>query len=365
MTVRKRKDTGKWACDFYYNGERIQRTLQFARSRKQAEQAEAVIMSKVFQQAYGLEKTPDEWFEDFVVKTFLPYSEANKKTFRCDVLICRVLVKYFKRVTLRQITPLMIESFKQAFLKTPTKFGGVRSNATVNYHLAVLSKILSMAADAEILDSNPCQKVKKLKVNNERMRVLSEDEEARLMVALGPNEQVKRVVLLALNTGLRRGEILNLKWFDLDFKRKTILVQTSKSGRKRIVPMNKTVFSMFAGMGRMNEFVFPSDVTGRPIVEIKRSFGTALKRARITDFRFHDLRHTAATRMADAGADPFTLMKLLGHTDIRMTARYTHATDTALRRAVTNLDENRVFGDVLVTGTDQERLTAVPDAVSR
>ncbi len=349
MTVRKRKDTGKWTCDFYYNGERIVRTLQFVRTRKEAEQAEAVIMHKVFQQAYGLARKPDVRFEDFVIETFLPYSEANKKSFRCDVLICRVLAKHFKGFGLRQITPPVIENFKQVFMKTPTKFGGPRSNATVNYHLSVLSKILSMAVDAEILEVNPSQRVKKLRVNNERMRVLSGDEETRLIAALAPNVQVRRLVLLALHTGMRRGEILNLRWLDIDFQRDTIVVQMSKSGRKRIVPMNKTVRSMLGEIARVSEFVFPSEVTGRPVVEIKRSFGTAMKKAGIRDLRFHDLRHTAATRMADGGADAFTLMKILGHSDIRMTARYTHATDSAIRRAVTNLDENRVFSDGLAT----------------
>src|ERR1700755_1427283 len=105
MTVRKRKDRNIWICDFYYNGQRIVKTLKFVRTKKEAEQAEAVIMNQVFQQAYGLEKKPDKRFEDFVVETYLPYSEANKKSFYLDVLICRVLVQAFKGKTLRQITP--------------------------------------------------------------------------------------------------------------------------------------------------------------------------------------------------------------------------------------------------------------------
>lgn len=120
MTVRKRKDTGKWVCDFYYNGERIIKTLKFARTKKEAEAAEAVIMNEVFKQAYGFDEKPDKRFEDFVIETFLPYSEANKKSFYCDVLICRILVQKFKGKNLRQITPPMIESFKQEFLNKPT-----------------------------------------------------------------------------------------------------------------------------------------------------------------------------------------------------------------------------------------------------
>ncbi len=349
MTVRKRKDTGKWVCDFYYNGERIVKTLKFTRTKKEAEQAEAVIMNQVFQQAYGFDEKPDKRFEDFVVETFLPYSEANKKSFYCDVLICRVLVQAFKSKTLRQITSAMIETFKQEFLNKPTKHKKRRSPATVNYHLSILSKIFSLATDAELIESNPCFRVKKLKLNNQRVRVLSGEEETRLLSALGDNESVKNIVTVALHTGMRRGEIFNLKWFDVDFTRGLIQIQKSKTNRKRIVPINKTVKSMLENLKRKSEYVFPSPKTGGKLTEIKRSFGRAVKTAGISDFRFHDLRHTAASRMADAGADAFTLATILGHSDIRMTARYTHATNSAIHRAVANLEENSDFGNELVT----------------
>ena len=244
MTVRRRKDTGKWVCDFYYNGERITRTLKFARTKKEAEAAEAVLMNKCFQQAYGFDQKPDKRFEDFVVEAFLPYSEANKKSFYDDVLICRVLVKAFGKRNLRQITPMMVEEFKQRFLMTPTKHGRKRSRATVNYHLSVLSKIFSMAVDAELIDANPCFRVKKLKLNNQRMRVLSSEEEAKLLSALEESPLTKDIVLVALHTGMRRGEIFNLKWFDLDFDRRMIQVRESKSGRKRLVPINETIMPL-------------------------------------------------------------------------------------------------------------------------
>ncbi|MGI8786985.1 MAG: tyrosine-type recombinase/integrase [Pyrinomonadaceae bacterium] len=349
MTVRRRKDTGKWVCDFYYNGERIIRTLKFARTKTEAGAAEAVIFNSVFKQAYGFDAKPDKRFEDFVIETFLPYSEANKKSFYDDVLACRVLIEAFKNKTLRQITSPMIEQFKQERLNQPTKNKRLRRPATVNRSLSVLSKIFSLAFDAELVEANPCSRVRKLRTNNERVRVLSTEEEERLFAALSGNELVKQIVVVALHTGLRRGEIFNLKWFDVDFTRGFVQVRESKSDKKRIVPMNRTVRMLLGGLKRTSEFVFPSPRTGRRLDNIKKGFRRAADEASIGDFRFHDLRHTAATRMADAGADAFTLMKILGHSDIRMTARYTHATDVALRRAVENLDENSDFSNVLVT----------------
>ncbi len=340
VTVRKRKDTGSWITDFSHNGERIQRVLKFARTRKEAEAAEAVIMSQVFKQAYGFENKQDTLFENFIVENFLPYSEANKKSFRCDVLACTVLIRHFKGKSLRQITPPLIESFKQDFLKTPTKHGGQRSKATVNNHLSILSKILSMAVDADMLDANPCFKVKKFRLNNQRIRVLSAEEEARLFQALSGNVLVRDIVALALNTGMRQGEIFNLKWFDVDLNRRIIIVQESKSDRKRIVPLNETADALLRERSKTTEYVFPSPQTGRRLDNIKRSFTSAMAKAGIKDFRFHDFRHTFATRMAERGSDPFTLMRILGHSDIRMTTRYTHATDNALHRAVANLVAN-------------------------
>ncbi|MGI8466877.1 MAG: site-specific integrase [Pyrinomonadaceae bacterium] len=175
------------------------------------------------------------------------------------------------------------------------------------------------------------------------------EEESKLFIALGSNELVKQIVTIALHTGLRRGEIFNLKWFDVDFNRALIQVRESKSGKKRLVPMNRSVRNLFNGLKRKSEYVFPSPRTGGKLVDVKKGFRKALANAKIPDFHFHDLRHTAATRMAEAGADAFTLMKILGHSDIRMTARYTHASDLALRRAVENLDVSSQFSNELVT----------------
>ncbi len=313
-------------------------------------------MNQVFQQAYGFEAKPDKRFEDFVIETFLPYSETNKKSFYYDVLICRVLVPAFQNKTLRQITPPMIEALKQELFNRPTKHGQKRSPATVNRHLSALSKIFSLAEDAELVDSNPCKRVRKFQLDNQRMRVLSSDEEVRLFSELEKNKLVAQIVQTALHTGMRRGEIFNLKWFDVDFSRGLIQVRVSKSNKKRLVPMNETVRQLLNKLEKMSEFVFPSPKTNKRLNQIKTSFRKAVERAGLEDFRFHDLRHTAASRMAEAGASPFTLMKILGHSDIRMTSRYTHATDLAIRNAVANLDDFSLFGNESATKKEGQAL---------
>jgi hypothetical protein len=148
---------------------------------------------------------------------------------------------------------------------------------------------------------------------------------------------------------LRRGEICALQFFDLNFDRGLIHVRNTKNGKDRIIPMNRIVRQLLENQKvlraqpRKNRdgtlkvpstYVFPSPRTDERLVEIKYSFARAVKEAKFTDLRFHDLRHTAATRMGDAGADAFTLAAIFGWSDIRMAMRYTHAMEDAKRRAV-------------------------------
>ena len=110
-------------------------------------------------------------------------------------------------------------------------------------------------------------------------------------------------------------------------------VRVSKNGKDRFVPINQTVRRMLEGLPRTSEYVFPSPKTEGRLVDVKFRFDKAKREAGIRYFRFHDLRHTAATRMADRGADAFALAEIFGWSDVRMALRYTHATDESKRRA--------------------------------
>ena len=116
-----------------------------------------------------------------------------------------------------------------------------KAPATVNRELSVLSKIFTVAVRNEKAETNPCQNVQRIALDNERVRYLTEDEEKRLFASMGDNEQLKSIVTVALHTGMRRGEIFNLKWFDLDFDRGVIQVRKTKTKLNRVVPMNARV----------------------------------------------------------------------------------------------------------------------------
>jgi integrase len=272
-------------------------------------------------------------FADFVREVYLPWAKANKRSYdRGDASLSKPLLAFFGEYRLDQIRPLMIEDYKRKRVETPTIHGKTRAAASINRELEMLSKIFSMAIDNDLTVKNPCRRVRKLRMNNKRYRYLSVDEEARLMIALdeGP-PHLKPLVILAIQTGMRRGELFNLQWSNVDFGRGVIIVTDTKrgDGKDRQIPISSVARGVLLRLGesRVSDNVFP-------VSEAKKSWMSALKRADISDFRFHDLRHTAATRWADSGADAFTIASLLGHSNIQMSARYTHALDENRRRFI-------------------------------
>ena len=174
--------------------------LKKARTRAQAIKAESVIQNKLFENKYKVEKRPEVRFDKFVKDHFLPYSELHKRTYPDDVLVCNMLFETFGRVNISEINPPMIEKFKQKRLEGETMYKRKRNPATVNRELCVLSKIFSLAFDAEMIDSNPCRRVRKFRTDTRRTRYLTFDEEARLFEKLEGQEWVQRIVTMAINT---------------------------------------------------------------------------------------------------------------------------------------------------------------------
>ena len=134
--------------------------------------------------------------------------------------------------------------------------------------------------------------------------------------------------------------------------RETVHVRQSKSGQARAVPMNETVKVLLHRLPKTSEYVFPSPKTGGRVTDVGRQFEPAVRKAGISNFRFHDLRHTAATRIAAAGVDPLTLAYIFGWSDIPMAMRYTHATNANMKQAVRSLDTLSAWlGNLFTTKT--------------
>ena len=350
MSVFKRGS--KWCYDFWVSGKRYRGSVPEARVKAQAERAETAIRDQVYEGTYGMKKTPAPLLRDFITDTFLPWSKINKRTWVHDEFRSRPLTKALGNKPLDQISPILIEKYKQDRRESKTARGEDRAPSTVNRELELLSKVFSLAIDHGLSIPNPCRKVKRFREDNERNRYLSDQEEARLLCVLtGPRAALRPVVILAIHTGMRRGELLNLRWPNVDFTRGLIHVMNSqrektKSGHSRSIPMNfiarRELLALHDETGH-TEYVFFNEKTQKPRADLQNGFRTACRAAGLDDLRFHDLRHTTATRLADAGTNIREIMVILGHRCIQTSARYIHATDAGLRRALEALTQRQTW----------------------
>jgi integrase len=218
------------------------------------------------------------------------------------------------------VTPGDIERYVAGRLQ------GARA-ATANRELAFLKRVFNVAITDGLVDANPVRAVRMLKENNARVRFLTEDEETRLREAM--RDRYWPLVVVALHTGLRQGEQLGLCWEHVDFATGIITVRHSKSGDARRLPMNDVARETLRGLaGRLpSPWVFPSRTGESPLHAknfLRRVFLPAVRGAGIENFRWHDLRHTFASRLVMAGVDLRTVQELLGHKTLAMTLRYSH-----------------------------------------
>jgi integrase/recombinase XerD len=328
MAVYKRGE--RWFVKFQIKNVKVWRTIPEARTKAQAQRAEARIKEEVYAGKYGQSIAP--LFSQFVEEIYDPWAKANKRSYgTAEAIHLRPLLEFFGKYRLNEVSPFLIERYKQQRKETVTKRKTTRSPASVNRELEVLSHVFSMAVDNDRIPNNPCRKVRKLRTDGGRERYLSEDEEARLMVALEDSPvHLKRFVILALETGLRRGELLGLQYHEVDFVNSELRVYQSKTDRRKIIPLSFAARAVLKAIS-VEPWFEGSFFT---VADVKKSFASACKRAGIEDFRIHDLRHTAATRWRQAGADEFTVMRLLGHTRIDTSAIYAHSTPMEMRAIV-------------------------------
>ncbi len=220
-----------------------------------------------------------------------------------------------------------------------------RSPATVNRYLSALSHALTIATrDYGWLDDSPMRKVTRMKEPRGRVRFLSDDERERLLQAcLDEDPKLYLFVVLLLSTGMRHGEAMGLKWQDVDLVAGRITLHDTKNGERRVAPL----------VGKARELL-REHAKVRPIESplvfhaVKNRFRTpwekALKRAGIEDFRFHDLRHTAASYLAMNGATMAEIAEVLGHKTLAMVKRYAHLSEAHTTSVVERMNA-RMFGE--------------------
>jgi integrase len=258
---------------------------------------------------------------------YLEHAKKSKRSWKRDEVTLKIAKAFFKKKRIDEITSWDIERFKAVRVKKVTK-------STVNRDIAVLKRLFNLAIDWNLIERNPAKKVALYRIDERPMRVLSQDEERRLIEAAAPH--FRPLIIVAINTGMRRGELLNLRWEQVDLHNLTITISHSKNGRVRHLPINKSAQEV------LNELPEPHEghvfrYRGLPIKAVKTAFLAAVRRAGIPRCRFHDLRHTFATRLVLAGVDLATVKELMGHADISTTMKYAHPSPPHKRDAVAKL----------------------------
>ncbi len=201
------------------------------------------------------------------------------------------------------------------------------TNATINRYKAAVSTVFSYACREYDLPENPVRHIRSLPEPRGIIRFLSDDERSRLFEAVRRAgwDKLYLLVLLAITTGARKGELLSLKWCDIDFDRQTAFVETTKNGQAKVLPLTDSVvveLSKFVQSG--NSLIFNSEITMDSPFCFYKQWKKALLSADIENFRFHDLRHTTASYLAQSGATLLEIADVLGHKQIQMTKRYAH-----------------------------------------
>ncbi|MBI4715997.1 MAG: tyrosine-type recombinase/integrase [Nitrospirae bacterium] len=347
-----------WWMSFVYKGQRFRQSTGTS-SRKLAE----AILAKV-----NHDITEGRWFDT---------AEEKKRTFRelldrylrehsiprkapashvRDLSVSRHLLSFFGHLFLAEISPRKIAEYKGR-----RRVDGAKP-ATINKELGLVRHAFNLAIkEWEWCRDNPMHRVTMEPVHNQVDRWLAAKEEERLMVA--SPVWLREIVIFALNTGMRKGEILSLLWRDVDFSRSVLVVMKSKNRERRTLPLNSRVFELLMerqhGGATVSDFVF-STSHGTRITDrnLSRAFYVAMEKAELENFRFHDLRHTFATRLVQAGVDLYKVQRLLGHKTPAMTQRYAHHSPESLRDGVLVLDRRTspVVSQISHSGEKPEQL---------
>ncbi|MFQ5662855.1 MAG: tyrosine-type recombinase/integrase [Terriglobia bacterium] len=330
---------GHWYIDYYVDTKRVRERV--GTRKADAEKALAIRKAEIAQGRFQMKpKHTSPRFEQFVPR-YLEYVKANKRGLRSEQYRIRTLARFFSGKRLSDVTSWDVERYKAERRKT------VKA-ATVNRELGNLKHMLNMAVRWGMLDKNRIRDVTLLHVVKRPERILGRAEEERLLAACDRTRapHLRAIMTLALHTGMRKGEILSLEWSQVDLAERTVRIDRAKSKYgERTIYLNESAYRTLWQLwqGQQNRFVFPSPRNpAEPIRDHKMGFWRAVKLAGIRHIRFHDLRHTFATRLVQAGVDLITVQQLLGHSSIRMTARYAHSLRENKVAAVGLLDRPEV-----------------------
>jgi integrase len=313
---------------------------------------------------------------DFLKEKYERWVLDNRKSGNLTLTMIKTNFEWLFDTPLEDITVAQIEQWRT----NKRKRDGVKASS-LNRMVTSLKAAINWAVKRELIESNPLAKLEPLPERDsvKKVRYLSESERARLMTALDEREKairdgrdsgnewrverelekmprfkdghfvdhIKPIIIVSLSTGIRRNSVLSLEWDDVNFADRTILVRaaTAKNDKEYYVPMSDLVFETLSKWHKQSrrtgvrDLVFPSPKTGKKMGCCDSAWDNLLKKANITNFRWHDMRHDFASQLVMRGADLNTVRELLGHSDLKMTLRYAHLAPESKLNVVKLLDQ--------------------------
>jgi integrase len=346
MSVRKIRTS--WWIDFRFNNTRYRKKSP-VNSKTGAKDFEALFRQKLARgESIEEEKTEKkQLFSQFAWYWFETYAKTNNKhseILNKESILRFHLVPFFGKTKLDCISNQLVEKYKREKQKTKL------CNKSINNHLTVLRKCLETALEWQILETTP--RVKLLKTPPSKFDYLNESECKLLLNNSSSN--LHDMILMALNTGLRFGELIALTWKDIDFEKKLLTINkaiakgvlgSTKSNKNRYIPLTNSVIEMLKNRKRDNDLIFFEDNSFLIQARYVKRLHKLCKDLRFRRIGWHVLRHTFASHLAQKGISLKAIQELLGHSDIKTTMRYAHLSPRELRQAVDVLSFGQQVGN--------------------
>ena len=254
-------------------------------------------------------------------------------------------------VMLSDIGPAQIVQYRTELSSEPSPKGTLRANATVLRYLASISHAYTIAMkDWAWIEDNPVLKISKPRAARGRERYLSDTERADLLAACRASTSrfLYTAVVLAISTGMRRGEMMGLQWKRVDLQRGQILLNKTKNDTSRSIPLAGVALQLMTDLAKVRridtDLVFYGNDPAKP-VDLTKPWETAMRKAGLEDFRFHDLRHSCASYLAMNGATTMEIAAVLGHKTLQMVKRYSHLSNSHTSKVVASMND-KIFGGV-------------------
>jgi integrase len=330
----------RWRIDTFYKGFRIRETCA---TPEMAETNLRKIQTLIDEGRY-LEKKREskETLGEFAKKYLTWCEEIGQKAVDSKRShVSNILSHFAEDTLLGKITRADVEKYQATLMSSPSERKASIKPSTTNRRMACLRHMLSKAIEWKVISEHPCHGVKQFKENNRRVRFLTA-EECKTLIDACPSAILGRVVELALNTGMRKSELLRLERDHVNLRQEFLEILDQKNGEYSTIPLNNRALEILRSIPQRldSKYVFPGKVPGQPFWDLKRQFEKAVKDAKLEGVTFHTLRHTAASHMVMSGVPLATVKEILRHKDYAMTLRYAHLSPEHKKTAVEALEDS-------------------------